>query len=101
MKINYISIYQVEHTKNDKGQIVPTKIIGKSCHPVTMFADAGNTDFYYEVHLPEILENAYKYASVSHPDLVFSRNENNTNFNAVVMPEERPFQYENCLNVKL
>jgi hypothetical protein len=89
MKINYLTIYKLAKDKSD-----PTKchMSALSCHPIYMFADKDCSDLYYEINMPEILENVKSYSKKVY-DCKFYDDDNN-NYDTVVVAEERPFQYQ-------
>lgn len=90
MKINYITIYKIKNPK-ELGT-APVQMSALSCHPIYMFADKGNSDLYYEINMPEILENVKSYAKKVY-DCKFYDDDNN-DYDTIVVAEERPFQYQ-------
>lgn len=96
MKINYLTIYKVKNTKDENGKFVLCEMSAMSCHPIYMFADKGNSDLYYEINMPEILENVKTYARKVYNSKF--QEDDPENFNTYVVAEERPFQYDNLPN---
>jgi hypothetical protein len=91
MKINYITIYKIKNPK-ELGT-APVVLSALSCHPIYMFADKGCADLYYEINMPEILENVKSFSKKVY-DCTFYDDDNN-NYDTVAVAEERPFQYQN------
>jgi len=94
MKINYITIYKLAKDKSD-----PTKcsMSALSCHPIYMFGDKGCSDLYYEINMPEILNNAKSFANKVYDCKFYD--DDNDNYDTVIVAEERPFQYQNIDSV--
>jgi hypothetical protein len=90
MKINYITIYKIKNPKELGTE--PVVMSALSCHSIYMFADKGCEDLYYEINMPEILSNAKTFAQKVY-DCKFYDDDNN-DYDTVVVAEERPFQYQ-------
>lgn len=90
MKINYLTIYKIKNAK-ELGT-APVEMSAMSCHPIYMFADKDCTDLYYEINMPEILENVKTYARKVYDCKFYD--DNNNDYDTVVVAEERPFQYQ-------
>lgn len=96
MKINYLTLYKIKQSKDENGKFRLEEMSAMSCHPIYMFADKGCSDLYYEINMPQILENVKGYARKVF-DCKFQEDDEQ-NFDSLVVAEERPFQYHNLPN---